>query len=93
MYYPLQKINGCNGATLLHIACKEGQLDIVHALIEVYSCILFERWLTCENGRFEIMAYFYFSQFLLTYSLQNNHSSGSQEMPPRTDVSKNEYIK
>ena len=80
MYDPLQKIEGCNGATLLHIACKEGQLDIVRALIEVYDCVLDLQddfgntpcHLACENGRFEIMAYFYFSQFSLTCSLQNN---------------------
>ena len=80
LYHPNQKIEGCNGATLLHIACKEGQLDIVHALIEVYGCTLDVQddlgntpcHLACENGRFEVMAYFYFSQFLLTCSLQNN---------------------
>ena len=80
MYDSSQKIKGCNGATLLHIACKEGQLDIVRALIEIYGCTLDVRddigntpcHLACENGRFEIMAYFYFSQFSLTCSLQNN---------------------
>ena len=80
MYCPHQKIEGCNGATLLHIACKEGQLDIVRALIEVYSCALDLQddlgntpcHLACENGRFEIMAYFCYSQFSLSCSLQNN---------------------
>ena len=79
MYNSSQEIKGCNGATLLHIACKEGQLDIVRALIEIYGCTLDVRdyfgntpcHLACENGRFEIMAYFYFFQFSLTCSLQN----------------------
>ena len=80
MYDPLQKIKCCNGATLLHMACKEGQFDIVCALIEVYGCTLDLQddlgntpcHLACENGRFEIMAYFYFSALSLTCSLQNN---------------------
>ena len=80
MFNSSQKIEGCNGATLLHIACKEGKLDIVRALCEVYGCTLDVQdnlgntpcHLACENGRFEIMAYFYFSQFSLTCSLQNN---------------------
>ena len=79
MFHLHQKIEGCNGATLLHIACKEGQLDIVRALIEIYGCTLDVQddfgntpcHLACENGRFEIMAYFYFNEFMLTCSFQN----------------------
>ena len=77
MYTPLDQSGSC----LIHIACKNGQLDMVHALIEVYGCSLHvvDKFgctpcnLACEKGRVEIMKYFFTLKPGLSCLLHNNN--------------------
>ena len=77
MYTPIDD----NGSCLLHIACENGQLDMVRALIEVYGCRLHvvDKFgctpchLACEKGRVEIMKYLFTLKIGLCCMLHNNN--------------------
>ena len=68
--------------SLLHIACRHGQLDIVCTLIEIYGCFRLDVrdkfgstpcHVACENGHLEIMEYFYQCPYSLYFSFTNFH--------------------
>jgi len=70
-----------NGNTLLHMACENGLLSVVRALIEVYGCSLdvvnkfgcTPCHAACEKGRVEIMKYFFHDTHGMSCTLHNNN--------------------
>ncbi len=68
-----------NGETLLHIACRNGHLDIVRALIEIYqfSLKIYDKFgnspchTACENGQLKIMNYFCRNLFSFSCPITN----------------------
>ena len=78
--YNLYENIGVLKETLLHLACRNGQLDIVRSLVEVYGCRLdlpdkfgcTPCHVACENGQVEIMEYFYQCPYSLECSLKNH---------------------
>lgn len=73
--YDPNMIQNSEGETLLHLACRDGHLDIVHTLIEVYGCNLnivdksgnTPLHTACFNKQLKVVAYFcQYSSSLLT---------------------------
>ena len=64
--FDMYQVLNSDGEMLLHLACRDGRLDIIHTLIEVYGCKLNIRdkhgnnpaHSACSASQFYIVAYF-----------------------------------